>query len=257
MRQALQIRYGGATIYGAPDWVSLPGLYVGREGFKGWDDGVNASRSEKDPRPLAWGNFTSEVYPGERVVTISGWALAESEGELEAYRDQIMGAGVGELATVTVQLRGVVRWARGTVISSSFTDTGSRRRILKARFEVQLELPDPRKYGDLQTFAAGQALYHRGNTDAWPVITVTGPFPSGYTITYAGHSFVVTAALASGARHVIDMAEGWVRNPSGVVIHGAVSVADTFSVPKGLQSSAATISGGAGSMSIAVTDTYI
>lgn len=255
----LRIQVGSAVIYGRPDLFNEFGLFVARDGFEGWDDGVNDAGTDMPRRPGAWGTFKGSINPGARLPSVQGIAKARTPGDLDSLRDQIMGAGVGSWTRIIVSLRGVVRWADGQVLSATFDDTGVRSGRIRGRFSIQLHVPDPRKYGDVHEYTAGQVLFHRGNTDAIPVFTVTGPFPNGYTIAYQGRQFVVTATLAAGAQHVIDMRTGWVKTTSGAVIQGAVSRAETLTVPPGLQTATLTITGagGSGSLLAKVTDTFI
>ncbi len=255
----LRIRVGGVTILGRPDGSSSKpkGLFVGPDGFAGWDDGPDLRREAVD-RPGQHGQFDMPVFNGSRVVSIDGHALAWSESELGHLRDLIMGLGAfGDLLRLTVDHQGSTRWAdvrRGA--KPTFQDAGIRFGLLRARFAIHFVAPNPRKFGETREFPAGAAAFHYGNFPASPEIVVTGPKAGGYTITGpGGRQYVVTQALASGQTHRIDMSTGWLYL-NGALQSGAVSQARTWAIPPGT-SAVHTITGGTGSMAVRLTDTFM
>lgn len=250
-----------ATIGGIrfEEWPSDPddAFLITPNGLTGWFAGMQLRRLET-PRPTAHGAFDAPGFLPARVVAIEGTILARTEMERDRRVDQLAGLlADGQSGRLSVQEdAGRVTWADVRLASCQIDRHPSG---LEADFQVQFWSPDPRRYGDVNEFTAGQVLFHRGTVPAFPEVTVTGPFPNGYTISYRGRQFVVTAALASGAQHVIDMRTGWVKTPAGAVIQGAVSRAETLTVPPGLQTAAVTITGanGTGSLLVKVTDTFI
>ena len=257
----LRIRIGDVQILGRPeDPDRTPtGLFVKKNGFKGWDDSGDARR-DSTPRPTAHGEFDAPTYQGPRVVSVDGWALATSERQLAHLRSVVTGLGAdGQLVRWMVDHQGQSLWAdarRGD--KSTFEDDGIRYGLLRASFFIQSVCPDPRKYGDVKSFPGPTAtVFHYGNFPALPVIEVTGSLPSGYTVASQGHAFVVSQALAAGQTHRLDMRRGWLYR-NGLLQMGAVAVADTFTVPPGVSVPVVfTPVSGSGQMTVTVTDTFI
>lgn len=255
----LRIRVGGLTILGRPDESTsrVEGLFVGPDGFEGWDDGPDIRRESVD-RPGQHGEFDTPVFNGSRVISVDGHALAWSEAELGHLRNQIMGlGGFGDLMRITVDHQGSTLWADARrAAQPTFRDAGIRHGMLRARFAIHFVAPNPRKFGETRDFPAGAAALHYGNFPASPEIIVTGPKAGGYTITGpGGRQYVVTQALAAGQTHRIDMNTGWLYL-NGVLQSGAVSQARTWAIPPGT-SAVHTITGGTGSMTVRVPDTFL
>lgn len=260
----LRIRPEGLRnpILGVPDesMTRVEGLFVGPDGFEGWDDGGGESRRESVERPGAHGEFDLPVFLGSRVVTIDGHALAWSEAELGHLRSQIMGLGAtGARFKVTVDHQGQTLWAwarRGS--KPTFKDAGIRYGMHRARFMVQFVCADPRKYGYTLSYPGGAAAFNLGNFPALPRIEVTGNMPSGYAIHGpGGKRFVTTAALVPGMVHSINMAEGWLRI-LGVVQATKVPRAEVWAIPAGGQAVQTLVPvSGSGQMKVFVTDTFV
>lgn len=260
----LRIRPEGLRnpILGVPDesMTRVEGLFVGPDGFEGWDDGGGESRRESVERPGAHGEFDLPVFLGSRVVTIDGHALAWSASELGHLRGQIMGLGAtGPRFKLTVDHQGQTLWAwarRGS--KPTFKDAGIRHGMHRARFMVQFVCADPRKYGETNTFPGGVAAVHYGNFPATPELLVTGTMPAGYSVLGpGGKQFVVSQALTAGQSHRIDLRTGWLYR-NGVLQVGAVSRADLWVVPTGgsVVHTLAPVSG-SGSLVVKVLDTFI
>ena len=250
----LRIRVGGLTILGAPR-VNEPavGLFVGPDGFQGWDDSTTGRRDSTD-RPSAHGSFDGPLLRGERVFSVDGHAIAASAAELGHLRSRVTGlGGDGARVRVTVDHQGQTLWADAKVPEATFRDLGFRGRRHRARFSLQFVAADMRKYGPVQSFpGASVQAFHYGNFPAAPVIDVVGPVAAPYTVASQGKSYTVTQALTAGQTHRIDMSTGWVTR-NGVLQVGVVSSAQTFEIPPGLP---VTVTGPA-SMTVKVTDTYI
>lgn len=259
----LQVRSGGLTIRQSPEGESrVQGLYVGRDGFDGWDDGATM-RSETVARPQAHGDFDYPGFLAGRLVAMEGWAIATSPKELERLRDRFVGHGAdGTKFAVSIErndrsLRAEARIAAGT--RPSFKDDGTGRR---ARWSVSWWCPDPRKYQsntepDGSPFGPGTSLqvFHRGNFPALPVLTITGASAGGYTITGpSGRRIIVTRALAAGTPHTFDMRTGRL-SVGGVRALGGVARAELFAIPPGLTPT--TISISAGQLTVDVENTFI
>lgn len=245
----MQASIGGVFFDEAPRDLGRA-FVIEPQGLKGWLAGV-AMRRDEVARPASHGAFDAQGFQSARVVSISGTILAESPTELESMIVQLTGllsdGGTGRLTVQDDNARATwadVRLAAQTEIDRYTTG-------LEADYQVQFWAPDPRRYGELRTFPAGQ-VYHRGNTEAVPVVEVTGPVSAPYSVSSQGRTVTVTQALTSGQVHRIDMATGWVRR-NGVLQLGAVSAADVFMIPRG---TGAAVSGPS-SMRVLVHDTFI
>lgn len=252
----LRIQVAGVTILGRPNDFSsrVEGLFVGPDGFEGWDDGPETRRESID-RPGQHGEFDLPVFNGSRVISIDGHALAWSDVELDLLRNRVMGiAADGARTRLTVEHRGSSLWAdvrRGA--RPTFRDAGIRSGMMRAKFAIHLVAADPRKYGEEHEFPAGAVSINRGNFPATPQHLVTGTSGT-YTINGpGGKKFIVSSGPGSGTDR-IDMASGRVYR-NGVLQLGVTSRADLWAVPPGLPGVTHTIT--AGSLVTRLPDTFV
>lgn len=255
MSQLLRVRAEGFTALGAPNESGDDvGFFIERGGFAGWESSTDM-RLQETARPLSAGSFDEDGFLGSRVVSVSGFAQADQPERLGHMRGTVMGLGArGKRVQVTVDMHGKSLWASARVYGkSSFTDQGDS---LTARFQIQFWFPDPQKFGETNAFPAGASatVHHFGNYDAIPAVTVTGT--GAYTISDGTHQFTVSNPIAPGQVDTIDFAKGWVYR-NGVLLFGAVSRAETITVPPGLPKTTLTISGGPVMSTVAVTDTSV
>lgn len=250
----LRIYVNGMRILGRPEGDDLSGLFVGPDGFQGWDD-APGGRRDSAPRPLAHGNFDTPLWRDERVFSIDGHALASSEAALGTLRDRVTGVGGdGQPVLVRVEHQASSRWANARVDQATFRDSGRRGGLLHAAFSMQFVAADMRKYGGVPRDFPGASVraFHRGNFPATPVVEVPGSLTAPYSVSSQGRTVTVTQSLTSSQTHRIDMATGWVYR-NGVLQLGVTSVADVFTIPPG----DAVLVTGPASMVVRVADTYI
>lgn len=253
MSQLLRVRANSFMALGAPnEFGDDTGFFIERGGFTGWESSADM-RLPEVARTWAVGSFDVLGFLGSRVVSVSGFAQANSPEELGHMRSIVMGLGAnGQPFRVTVDMHGQTLWADARITGkSSFVDEGG---VNSARFQIQFWFRDPQKYGETRTFPTGTSatVHHYGNFDAIPKVTVTGT--GAYTISDGTKQLVVTSAIAPGQTDTIDFAKGWVYR-NGVLLFGATSRAETITVPPGNRTTL-TISGGP-SMTVAVTDTSV
>ncbi|WP_404474851.1 hypothetical protein [Microbacterium aerolatum] len=233
----------------------VEGLFVGPDGFNGWDDGVDVRRESVD-RPGQHGEFDLPVFNGSRVISVDGHALAWSEYELGQLRNRVMGVGAdGGRQVISVEHQGDTLHAtvrRGS--KPTFVDSGIRHGMHRARFALFLVAADPRKYGDVHEFPAGQVAINRGNFPATPRLMV-GAGSGGYTVTGPNGRQVVVGTAPAGA-HYIDFVSGGLFTAAGVRQVGAITVYQPWTIPPGVPGVTATISGSR-TLTQRVTDTYI
>ncbi len=220
------ILWAGRTLHGTDRfgrWVTLRGQ------FEGWWDspeikGQTVNREDAD------GEFDLPIYNQARLVTIGGHVHAPSRRELREARNFLAGPMVGRLQVTD---EGSTQWADAKRTSPlrfvTLTPTF-------AQWQITLKCTDPRKFGELYTFAASvgspATAFHWGNYVAMPRFTVAGSMPGGYTLWIQGVPFVVTRPLWSTDPHTIDYDDGRLRI-GGVVIHGGLGVTNTPGVQPG------------------------
>lgn len=212
-------------------------------------------RRDSTDRPNAHGSFPAPGFFDARRISWSGLVLTTSAGEQDhAIRDLsgLLGGGTERLT------------AQGSSrVWSDVRRVSVESRILRpeetASYSIVVEAPDPLLYGETATFgpAASASVYHYGNTDAAPDVTITGTMPSGYRVNGPGGAqYIVTQALAAGQTHRIDFNTGWLYR-NGVMQQGAVSRAQTFTIPPGAPSTMSlTPVSGSGLMTVKLTDTF-
>lgn len=255
----LSISVDGVEILGRPrDGVSrVEGLFVGPDGFNGWDDGVDVRR-EAVERPGEHGEYDLPVFNGSRVISIDGHVFAWSDDDLRFLRDRVMGVaadGGRHQLSVTHQgstLHATVR--RGA--KPLFVDSGKRSGRRRATFALYLVAADPRKYGEVHEYQSGEPAVHYGNFAASPELIVTGTMP-GYSVHGPdGRTLTVSQELAAGQTHRIDLLTGRVYRDG--VLQVGVRRGPVWTVPA---SSAAVHTlvpaSGSGSLTVRVTDTFI
>lgn len=254
----LSIQVDGVEILGRPrdGFSRVEGLFVGPDGFHGWDDGVDVRR-ESVERPAQHGDFDLPVFNGSRVISFDGHALAWSEEELGNLRNRIMGVCAdGGRRPIAVAHQG--QTLRATVRRGSkptFVDAGVRHGMHRASFALFLVAADPRKYGESKDFPAGTVAVHRGNFHATPRLLI-GAGAGGYTITGPNGRQIVVGGTAPAGDHYIDFAQGGLFTAAGVRVPGAMTVFQPWSIPVGKTGATASITG-ARSLIQRVTHTYI
>lgn len=233
---------------------------IAPQGLVGWLGGVTP-RFEAPDRPTAHGSFDAPGFLSGRIISITGTILGESERMLEQLIEQLTGLlADGGDAVLSVQddvgpeTHARVRLAAETVVTRHGDGAHT------AEFQVQFRAPDPRRYGERREFTGTAVVpWQRGNFPAIPTVTVTGPFASGYRLTYGAKEFRVTRRVPSGGAHVVDMRTGWVYE-GGIVRPGAATRAELFTIPRGRSSAdlrVEPIGTGGGRITVALNDTYI
>lgn len=223
---------------------------IGDNGLSGVFDGVD-SRGERVSRPTADGEFDAPGFLTGVLGSISGNIHAKSPGEYEYALRRLTSIPVRDLGRMVADSS---EWGKVWLDARRFGKPDVKHLVWGrlARFQVQFLAPDPRKYGEIRSFAgASVQAFHYGNYPAAPVVDVVGPVSAPYTVASQGHSVTVTQSLTSGQTHRINMGTGWVYR-NGVLQTGAVSVANVFTIPPG---PGVAVTGPA-SMTVNVTDTY-
>ena len=257
MDDSLMVDVAGLRMFGRP---GLSPFVVKEDGLVGWDDGVDM-RGERVSRPTGHGSFALPGLLDSRTVSVEGLIHARSAGELALARNRLAGvlAG-GSLGRVQVAQAGVTQWAQGML--SAKPTVRRRRGTYYADFQVQLWFPDPRQFGDTQSFVrtnGAVSVFHRGNFDALPSIVVRGSAANGYRLNGpGGKQYRVSRPLVSGRPHRIEFGDGLLR-VDGVLMPNGTDRSDVWPVPPGQDVSfdVNVLNGGTAEATITVTDTYI
>lgn len=226
--------------------------------LEGWWDRP-AVKEHSERREFGDGSYPLPVEYDERLITIAGRFIADGHEGLHAalnllnevaYRGgaPMVVRGHGPTQTATVGPRGA------GLVSKIKSDK-------YVSYVMQLVAHDPFKYGEKQTVqvASGSTgrIFHWGNADAWPVATVSGSMPGGYTLRFRGGDVKVSESVVSGEPHRIDYRTRRIYI-GGQLYMGLFDKDDFRPCPKGGRHDfRLTPAAGSGSASVAVTDTYI
>lgn len=228
--------------------------------WDGWADSPDR-KQKSEPRPLADGDYDSDEFFDVREITITGRLKAKSHEMAHEAENWLKAMLLNGSATMLVRGHGpdqhaTVKLAGGIKCK---IEPGTDDYM---KWQIRLKANDPYKYGDKQSFsgAVGTAfdVYQRGTVPAWTFITATGSMPNGYEISLGTQLIQVTRAVTAGNPHTIDTRTGILR-VNGVVVAGAMGIAELFQVQPGLPQSVYALAPvtGTGTFKFDVTDTYI
>lgn len=241
------IQLGSLTLnYGDPDTSSL---LVGFSDIDGWN-----KRAPMRVDRLVRSGHGEFAQPGKlagRVVTITGWCVADVRAEVATWLDDLAATlgdgGFGELVVTDDDLG--QRWATVQMLDDYEADWKGRD---YARFQIALLAPDSFRYGLASTATTGFAtspegaglvfplfapdgvldfgpvpesdgtatITNEGNAPAFPVFTVEGPTPvGGFRIVdlATGQRITFLGDVPAGSTLVMDASDG------SVVINGGPS----------------------------------
>lgn len=220
------------------------------DGVKSVWGGVDVRR-EDIARPAAHGSFDMPGFLSPRVIPVSGHMSAATAMKLEHSMARLSGL-LADGGTSRLTLDGPLgaRWCDVRLASATQI---TQLDATTARFLVTFWAADPRTYGEVHDFPAGEVAINRGNFKATPRLLV-GAGSGGYTVT-GPNGRVVTVATAPAGAHEIDFTNGGLF-VGGVRQVGAITVYQPWTVPPGLPGVTATISGSR-SLVQRVTDTYV
>ena len=245
-----QVSLGGRPLHGHDrfgEWIV--------ENLEGWYDAPDA-RDTSSEAVNSHGDIPGRSYYGARTPTVSGILFHKSRGlAVNAFEDLAATATLEDQVFQVVDGNNV-RWANARFAGIDYTQVG----VGAWRYQLRLRCSDPFKYGERQSvsFPLGSngQIMHRGSVPAWPVITVTGSAPGGYTLTRGGRDVVITAPLVSGSPHVLDMRTGVLR-AGGSRVYGGIDTAQYWQVNPGLNQTVSASGSGTATVRVDVYDTYI
>lgn len=232
---------------------------VDRGALSGWFERPGV-KQDRQSRPLGDGNFLAPAWREGKLPAWEGLIFTDSLAEQhKAINDLGPLLGDGELIRLTVQSpEGAVSktWADAQLDDEPTHEILVPGRI--AKYRVRMYCPGSYRFGEVRSFASGEAAYHRGSTDALPAFEVTGTMPSGYSVTAGGKTFTVTQALSSGQKHTFDFADGGLVYRNGVLQRGVYAhPRQMWSIGQGVRLvHTLTPVSGSGSLLVKVTDTF-
>ena len=210
----ITFRLGSAVFFGQGSHAGSPeGFGIARGA--GFFDGVD-SRREQTARMAAPGAHAKEGFEDSRVITWRGQCVASTPRKLMTYRNQLAGLVSQGYMPLHVEYANdhykVDRVA--FVTQPTFEPFGY---LDRARYSVKLWAPDPWFYGPSREFGATTAatIYHRGNTNAYPVITVSGTFPNGFSLVAGDGGGSCSTKTSLTGIFTIDMRNMRVLTPGG------------------------------------------
>ena len=250
MRVKRSARLGGVEFTDWPsdhhgEWAVLDSA-----GISSLWGGVDVRR-EDVARPAAHGSFDLPGFLAPRSLSLTGHLSAPSREALDHFASRVGGLlADGGSSRLVLDGPSGSRWCDvrlGAATQISLLDATT------AKFQVTVWAADPRMFGEVREFAAGQVAHQYGNFPATPTFEVTGT-SGGYTFTGpSGKQFTVSSGPGSGTDR-IDMSTGRVYR-NGTLLVGAVTRGDLWTVPVGLPGVTHTIT--AGTLTVKVTDTFV
>lgn len=284
----IAVKFGTVSFYSKklPLAADLPQfnkqIVLDPNAITGWLDGPG-TRRDTTPRLAVDGDFYEPAVNSARMISITATAIALTPSLLQQLRDELMGQcedGTYEelwITTDTQQRMALVGY-EGTPQWVPLSDTA-------ASVKIDLYAPDPRVYGDWQSFTLSQggnsgslkyplkyplnffrpaserdaSVKNNGNTRAYPSFKVTGGFTQGFSITDNRNSRVTFSGIVTQqAPVIIDMFKG-TATQNGVDKSALITVRNWFSVKPGetLTPSFQPIKDGTGVCDIMFRDTWI
>lgn len=224
--------------------------------IEGWDE-TPPEKTNTVEVVNGHGSFPMPVYYSSRTVTVTGRLIAKNHQlAVEAKR----------------RLSSLLQQPSNFVVASDdflpITAIANRGRITPGpvsgrwlTFDLELKFPDSFRYGErrYKAVASGSAeiVFHRGTTEAWPSVSVSGSMPDGYTVTIGGQSVSVPMGITSGVTHTIDYRRRRLYI-NGSLFMGAFGSQNFRSIPHGVRTNVSlSATSGSGTAGVTVYDTYI
>lgn len=249
--EMMQIHLEGMLFDGTDDPDAVFTIF--EDGIRGLYDSLGVRR-DRVVRPAAHGTFSLPGYRDARVLSWGGNLFTDTLSEQDRRLRQLAGIlAEGGRSTLVAQT------PSGSLSCEVELASEPDTRILVpgtiVEYEFHVRAPDPRLYGEIQSFAGSSlTVHHYGNFPAWPTVVVDGPRSAPYSVSGPeGRMVTVTQPLLSGQSHRIDFASGGLYL-DGVRQQGKLLRFQPWSIPSGR---VVPMSIDQGSMTVIVTDTYI
>lgn len=170
-------------------------------------------KGDHDERHDGHGALPTQRFYGARTVTIDGVVLGRDAAQREQALEVVRRAGESRSLT-RLTIKDFVGTAYANVVGAGMIPDEVKVSQSFTRYSLVVTAPDPFKYGDWQdpvesVNGTDVRVFHRGNADSAPLVSVTGSAPNGYEISYEGREFFdVLTPLSSGQMHVVDFNTG-------------------------------------------------
>lgn len=246
-----QVTLGSFVLHGedrAGQWIT--------EGLEGWYE-PPVSKGDTYEYANSHGELFMPEHYGTRTPTIDGILFHKNRGlAVEAF-ERLAAAVKLTQQKLVITDAGLTRWANARYAGLDYTQVTP----VAWRFQVRLKCVDPFKYGatapvELASGAPGY-VHHMGTVEAWPVVTVTGNAPGGYTLTLRGKSVSVPSGVLPGETHRVDFKTRHLYI-DGEILFGLFGSSDFVPVlPGPRQAMSLTTPTGSATATVSVTDTFI
>lgn len=211
-----QTRKNQGTHYVILDGVDLHRGRIGQadllvEDVKGWRESPPI-KGDHGERPLGHGALPVQRFFGARTVTIDGVVFGDAQQREQAL-DVVRRAAESRVMT-RLTVGDFNRVGYCYVVGAGMVPDPVKRSEKFTRYSLVVTAPDPFIYGawqqPVESVNGAQArVFHRGNAESRPHVTVRGNAPRGYEIGYEGREFFdVLTPLSSGQVHVVDFQTG-------------------------------------------------
>lgn len=251
-KDVLNITIDGTIFRSSP--FQNPQFVLDEKALEGFLDGVSVKRSDT-VRPNQWGDFSEPSLLNSRHMSLTGTAIANTTAQLMQMRDEFTGLfRGGAYREIAIQNSVDTRY---TTIAIEGQPSFIQKLDTVAIWKLDIYAPDPRLYGlhrnvqitdstitggidyplDYPMNYGGEtkiqaiAIENNGNTEAWPIFTVTGNFMEGFSITDDNGKFLTYEGVVTMQSPVtIDSAAG-TATQNGTDITSSLSRRDWFSIP--------------------------
>lgn len=239
--------------------VLQPGTNQVLTDIKGWHNSPG-TRRKSTPRLWSHGNFSERGWRDARLISVQGFIFCDSRSDAAAMTDTLNAAlADGTEGTFTVNDSDLGhRWAKVYMVGTPTVDWDGNEYIY---FAIDMEAPDPRKYGDIFSAsvpfaepggglvfdlfnpsgvldfgtvgAAGTLTYtNPGTADTAPIIRIDGMAP-GFTVTNVntGARLVYADTVPAGQYLLLNAADGSVLLNGYADRSGALTIREWSTVP--------------------------
>ncbi|WP_434922941.1 hypothetical protein ACR9WD_05990 [Glutamicibacter sp. PAEs-4] len=215
-------------------------------------------RNTDEARALNHGDMSSESFLEARYITIRGAFAAKARNDRWEGANIIAALLASGARRLVVRADSQILWADVKAVDQASAVWVAP---LLMEYTLQLKANDPFRYGEAHSYdlASGSeiSVFHFGTTEAWPVVTVMGSMPDGYTLSYRSQTVSVPMGIPSGVTHRIDFKNRRLY-VNGEVFFGAFGSTGFRPVPSGPRTAfGLSCPSGSGTAVVSVTDTYI
>lgn len=184
------------TLTTGAELVLQPGTNQVLTDLKGWH---NAPGMRRNTTPRLWshGNFSERGWRDARLISVQGFIFCDNRADAAAMTDTLNAAlADGTEGTFTVNDSDLGhRWAKVYMVGTPTIDWNGNDYIY---FAVDMEAPDPRKYGLLST--AATAVAAPGGGLAWDLFSTDGySYNSGVNLATNPQPYTATGWATTSA----------------------------------------------------------